>query len=212
MMNLAHWEEQFKQKVTQSKADVAHDWLHYHRVSTTAKKIAQTEGANLAVVVPAAWLHDLVFIEKSDPRRSQASRISADAAIEYLKQAQYPTQDWQNIHHAIAAHSFSADITPTTIEAKVVQDADRLDSLGAIGVARLFATSGRMDRSFYHPEDFWGQSGRTLNDYEFAVDHFFVKLFKLAESFQTQAGKKLAQSRVQFMQEYLKQLQSELGS
>ncbi len=126
-------------QVCTENPDPSHDILHVERVVSVAKKLAREEGAKLEVVIPAAYLHDCVYISKTDARRSQASRISADHAMELLKGWNYPAEFLPAVHHAIAAHSFSAKIPPETIEAKVVQDADRLDAMGAVGLCEAFA-------------------------------------------------------------------------
>jgi uncharacterized protein len=164
----------------------------------------------MEVVVPAAWLHDLVIIPKNDPRRSKASRLSAEAAIVFLNEIKYPTEFHQAIAHGVEAHSFSAGITPTTLEAQVVQDADRLDGLGAIGIARCFATSGLMKRAFYSDNDPFCEK-REPEDYIYTVDHFYKKLFKTAETLQTKAGRQEGVSRVQTMKAYLKDLKQEIA-
>jgi len=96
--------------------------------------------------------------------------------------------------HAIEAHSFSAKITPLTIEAKLVQDADRLDALGAVGLARLFYTAGRMDSALAHLTDPLGQN-RVLDDQAYALDHIMIKLNALPDTMQTPAGRKLGHAR-----------------
>jgi uncharacterized protein len=206
------WEELFEIKISEISAeakDPAHDLLHFKRVVKTAKKLYEIEGGVFEVVVPAAWLHDVVIIPKNDPRRSQASRLSAVEALKYLRSINYPEQFLPLIAHAIEAHSFSAGIRATTIEAKIVQDADRLDGLGAIGVARCFATAGILKRPFYSFTDPFCNE-REPNDQEFTVDHFYKKLFKTAETLQTEAGKKEGQQRVAVIKEYLKNLALEV--
>ncbi len=189
--------------------DPAHDLLHFKRVVATAKKLCAAEGGNMDIVVPAAWLHDFIIVPKNDPRRSQASRLSAEAAIEFLKTIHYPKEFYPSIGHAIEAHSFSANITPRILEAKIVQDADRLDGIGAIGVARCFATSGLLKRSFYSLQDPFCAT-RTPDDQTFTVDHFYKKLFKTAETLQTSAGRFEGEKRVASMQSYLDHLASEI--
>ena len=123
------WDQVFEQKIIDLELgnDPAHDVAHFKRVVATAKKLAIEENAKIEVILPAAWLHDYINIPKNDPRRSQASRLAAAAAIEYLKSVNYPNEYMDEIRHAIEAHSFSANIEATTIEAKIVQDCDRLD-------------------------------------------------------------------------------------
>ena len=205
------WTEVFlaKAKALYPSTDPSHDYLHILRVVKTALELAQAEGADINIVLPAAYFHDFVTIPKDDPRRAQASQLSAEAATEYLTSVDYPEKYLEAIKHAIAAHSFSANIKPETLEAKVVQDADRLDGLGAIGIARCFSTCTLMQRPYYCAEDFYAQN-RELNDKEFAVDHFPIKLFKIAETMNSEAARIEAKKRVLFMKEYLKQLSTEI--
>ena len=189
--------------------DPAHDFLHFQRVVSLAKSLCQTEGGNPHVVIPAAWLHDLVIIPKNSPLRNQASRLSAERAIQVLDSIGYPKNYFEDIAHAIEAHSFSANIEAKTLEAKIVQDADRLDGLGAIGIARCFATAGLLKRPFYSSIDPFCEK-RTPDDSEFTVDHFFKKLFKTAETLQTLSGIQEGKKRIQVMRSFLGSLQEEI--
>lgn len=209
------WEERFKAKITEAHGiedhDPAHDLAHFSRVVATAKRLAQGEGGKLEVILPAAWLHDLVNVPKNDPRRSQASRLSAQAALAWLNQVGYPEEFHAEIGHAIEAHSFSAQIEPKTIEAKIVQDADRLDGLGAVGIARVFAVAGLLRRPLYNLDDPFAIGGRPLNDLQFTVDHFYAKLFLTARTLRTEAGRREGEQRVAFMRQFLRQLGVEIG-
>lgn len=198
--------------------DPAHDLLHLERVVAAAKRICALEGADPAIVIPAAWLHDYVVVAKDDPLRAQASRLAAQAGRAYLVSIGYPACDSSKeskatlvaIAHAIEAHSFSANIAPQTLEAKVVQDADRLDGIGAIGIARCFACSGTMNRPFYSVVDPFCAS-REPDDGLFTIDHFYRKLFKTAATMQTAVGRAEASHRVEVMRRYLAELGAELG-
>ena len=193
----------------QAVADPAHDINHIRRVVRSARQFAAVENADLEVVVPAAWLHDCVSVSKDSPDRSRASTMAASRAIDLLREMDYPKHHFEAIGHAIAAHSFSAGITPETLEAMVVQDADRIDAIGAIGTARCMMVAGVMNSSLYAENDpFCNQ--REPEDKKYAVDHFFAKLLKLQESFNTQAARMEAESRIKFMQEFLDQLAREI--
>lgn len=161
------------------------------------------------MVIPAAWLHDFVIVPKNDPRRSQASKLSAEAALLFLSEIGYPERHYPAIAHAIEAHSFSARVKPLTLEAQIVQDADRLDGLGAIGIARCFATAGLLKRAFYSEEDPFCET-RTPSDREFTTDHFFAKLFKVAETLQTPGGRREGARRARVMRDFLASLKSEI--
>lgn len=213
-MDFQEWEMRFESQLSElerknKRIDPAHDLTHFARVVKTAKDLAKQEGARLEVVVPAAWLHDLVNIPKEDPRRSEASRLSAQAALDLLKKMGYPEQFFNEIGHAIEAHSYSAQIAPRTIEAKVVQDADRLDGLGAIGIARCFVVAGVLGRRIYDPQQPFASS-RSWDDQENTLDHFYVKLFKTAETLQTAAGRAEGGRRVELMRLYLQELAREI--
>nr|BFD59153.1 HD domain-containing protein [Bdellovibrio sp. CKG001] len=198
-----------KARVLYPSTDPAHDYLHILRVVNTAKHLTEAEGANWEVVLPAAFFHDYINVPKNDPRRPYASQLSAEATLEYLKSVDYPEEHFEDIRHAIEAHSFSAGIKPTTLEAKIVQDADRLDSLGAIGIARCFATSTQMSRPFYAEEDPWAKN-RALDDKSYGIDHFFQKLFKLVDHLNTTAAKKEGEHRIAFIKTYLEQIKREI--
>lgn len=210
-MPMSSWEKIFEAKIATvaSSDDPAHDLNHFKRVVTMATKLCLQENANMEVVIPAAWLHDLVIVPKNSPLRSQASKMSADKAVEFLREINYPEEFHKDIAHAIEGHSFSANIEVKTLEAKIVQDADRLDGLGAIGIARCFATAGLMKRSFYKAEDPFCDN-RNPDDQNYTIDHFYQKLFKTAETLKTQSGKSEAVARIQYMKEFLQHLGSEI--
>jgi uncharacterized protein len=209
---LKNWEEKFERTIATiaTADDPAHDLLHFKRVVAMAKKLCAAEGANPHIVVPAAWLHDMVIVPKNSPLRSKASQLSADKALEYLAAIEYPKEFFQDIAHAIACHSFSANLETKTLEAKIVQDSDRLDGLGAIGVARCFATAGLLKSTFYHDQDpFCDQ--RMPDDKIYTVDHFYHKLFKTAETLKTKSGRAEGHRRVEYMKTFLKELKFELN-
>lgn len=209
---IADWENIFSSelRLRLDSEDPAHDYLHFSRVSKVAKQLCVEEGADLFVVVPAAWLHDLVNIPKSHPQRHWASRMSAEAALELLRSIQFPSQYLESIRHAIEAHSFSAGIKPESLEAKIVQDADRLDALGAIGLARVFTVGAALKRPIYNNIDPFCTS-REPNDQEVTLDHFYTKLFRLPSFMQTESGRKEAHRRVEVMKSFLKNLELEIS-
>lgn len=121
----------------------------------------------------------------------------------------FPEGKTEQVAHAIEAHSFSAGIKPQTIEAKIVQDADRLDALGAIGIARCFLVGGSLNRTLYHPSDPFC-SEREPDDSLWTVDHFYEKLLKLSNTMNTASAKKEAGRRAEFMKVYLERLKEEI--
>ena len=195
--------------VANMKTDLAHDLLHVKRVVALATQIAKGEQAELNVVLPAAWLHDCLSYPKNHALRSLSSLHAADKAIIFLRSIDYPEQYLLPIHHAISAHSVSGGLVADTLEAKIVQDADRLDALGAIGIARCIQVSSQLQRPLYSPEDTFAVD-REVDDKRFTIDHFYKKLLTLAASMNTEVGKEIALQRTRFMESYLKQLALEI--
>src|SRR2546423_11806022 len=184
------WEARFAAFLSEQQiaSDTAHDEGHVRRVVANARKLAEAEGAELAVVLPAAWLHDCVAIAKNSPQRSSASHLAAELAGAFLRAAAYPAQHIAAIEHAIESHSFSARVAPETLEAKVVQDADRLEALGAVGIARTLMSGGANGTPFYDLSEPFPVA-RAADDRTSAIDHFFTKLLKLGKSMQTASGR-----------------------
>lgn len=190
--------------------DGAHDLAHLQRVWHNVRTLHEEEGGDLEVLLAAVLLHDCVAVEKNSPLRSQASRLAAEKASSVLAEQNWPSDKIASVAHAIEAHSFSANITPLTLEAKIVQDADRLDSLGMLGVARTFYIAGRMGSALYDPQDPQAKH-RNYDDKRFCLDHFQTKLLHLADGFQTVAGQRLAQIRHERLKGFMEQFMEEIG-
>lgn len=192
--------------------DGSHDLSHLKRVWQNARLLAQEEeGANLQLLVAAVLLHDCVHVEKGSPLRDQASRLSAERAGEALRKLGWATRDLEVVTDAVLCHSYSAGLVPTTPEARILQDADRLDAIGLVGVARCFYTAGRLGSSLYQPDDPAGK-GRALDDKSYALDHFPKKLLGLATGFTTIAGRRMARQRHAYLQEFYNGFILELGA
>ena len=191
--------------------DAAHDVAHVRRVVANARRLAVAERADLAVVLPAAWLHDVVTVPKDSPDRARASRLAADAASAWLAAEGFPVALVPAVAHAVAAHSFSAGIACATPEARVVQDADRLDALGAVGIARMFATAGATGAALMHPDDPFRTTGRALDDRRYALDHVEAKLLRLPGTMQTAAGRAEALRRAATIRRFVADLRAEAG-
>ncbi len=190
-------------------ADAGHDLGHVRRVVRNVACLTVEESADAWVTLPAAWLHDCVAIAKDSPLRSQGSQLAAEAAAQFLQTLNYPGEKLAAVRHAIEAHSFSAAIAARSLEAKVVQDGDRLDSLGAIGIARCLLVGGKLNRPLCAAEDPFCDE-REPDDRSFTIDHFYNKLFKLPDLMQTKAGKAEALRRAIVMREYLAELRAEI--
>lgn len=206
----ATWQARLMAMATADKHDDgAHDLNHLQRVWQTAQALLKHHPEADALVVQAAcYLHDLVNLPKNHPERSSASRLAAHAACTALAAQGFPSDKLPAVAHAIEAHSFSAAITPQSMEAKIVQDADRLDALGAVGLARLFYTAGKMDSALAHPSDPLAHE-RVADDRAYALDHIAVKLEKLPPSMQTEAGRQLGAQRLALVQAFRDQFVAE---
>ncbi|NTW02072.1 MAG: HD domain-containing protein [Oscillochloris sp.] len=211
IIDLSFWEPRFAAYLdTHTASDVAHSGDHVQRVVTNARTLAEASGANLDIVIPAAWLHDCVVLPKDSPQRPLASTMAATAASAFLAMSGFPPLLIPAVAHAIAAHSFSANITPLTLEARVVRDADRLDALGAVGIARCLMLGAQLGRPLYDQDEPFPVQ-RPADDTIASIDHFYTKLLGLAETMATDAGRAEAERRSAFMRTFLRQLGHEIG-
>jgi uncharacterized protein len=208
-MDFAELERRCGEKLSATGGDAAHDLEHVRRVVANARLLSAAEGANLEIALPAAWLHDCVTVPKDSPQRAEASRLAAVQAVTWLREWGWDETLLPDIAHAIEAHSFSAGIAPRTGEAKVVQDADRLDALGAIGLARCLMLGGELGRPLYVAEDPFCER-RPADDRIACVDHFYAKLLKLEGTMQTASGREEAKKRTNVLREFLAELKREL--
>lgn len=189
--------------------DGAHDLAHLIRVYKAAEAIRAEEGGDGRVLAVAVLLHDCVAVAKNSPERPMASRLAAERAAGILRRLGWDEAAIAAVAHAVAAHSFSAGIRPETLEAKILQDADRLDAIGWIGVARCFYIAGRLGSSLYEPLDPEARA-RPLDDAAYALDHFPAKLLKLAAGFNTEAGRRMAAERDARLRQFMNGMLAEI--
>lgn len=208
-MDFDELERRCAEKLSALPGDAAHDPEHVRRVVANARKLAATEGARLEVVLPAAWLHDCVTVPKDSPRRAEASRLAAVQAVAWLREWGWTEALLPDIAHAIEAHSFSAGLPPRTADARVLQDADRLDALGAVGLARCLMLGGALGRPLYVAEDPFCER-RPPDDRVACVDHFYAKLLKLEGTMQTEGGRIEAGRRTGILRAFLEELRREI--
>lgn len=194
---------------TDGTSDGSHDLSHLLRVWKNATAIHDEEGGDREILTAATILHDCVAVEKNSPHRAQASRLAAEKASKLLADIGWQSSRVAATAHAIEAHSFSANILPRTLEAKILQDADRLDAIGMVGAARCFYIAGRMGSGLYDPLDPMAID-RNLDDKSFAIDHFEVKLFKLTAGFNTVRGAQIAQVRQERLRRFLGEFLDEI--
>src|ERR671927_384585 len=190
----------------------AHDFQHILRVYENAEMISKQESSvDLDVVLAAALLHDLVVYPKGSTKTINSADESAEVAKKILlEHKNYPIEKIEKVADAIRTHSFSKRLVPSTLEGKILQDADRLDAIGAIGIARTFSVGGSENRSLYNPVDPFCKSERQLDDTQWTLDHVKSKLMTLKNSMHTKAAKKIAEERTGFMELFLNQLRKEI--
>ncbi len=191
-------------------ADAAHDALHVRRVMANARRIAIAEGADVDVAVTAAMLHELFNHPKDHPDSSRSGEVCAEHALVLLRAHGFDDAFSERVAYCIRVHAFSSGISPETLEARVLQDADRLDAIGAIGVARCFATTATMRRPFYAADDPFCRA-RPPEDKLWAVDHFYKKLLRIGDGLHTATARALADERIAFLRQFLDQLEREIG-
>jgi len=191
--------------------DAAHDLGHILRTATLAQTLALAEGADQEVCLAAALLHDLVYRPKNHPESSKTAAMAAELVPLWCAETPGLEAKAEAVAAAVASHSWSGGGTPASLEAAVVQDADRLEALGAVGVARVFATGASFGAQLWHPEDPWAED-RPLDDKAWSLDHFERKLLKLQADMKTRSGRDLANDRQRTMLTYLAALRSELGT
>ena len=191
-------------------AEAAHDFGHVKRVVASARLIAETEGADINVVLPAALMHELVSLPKDHPDSPRSGVLCAERAADVLRAEGYPEGQVEAIAYCIRVHPFSLGVMPETLEARVLQDADRLDALGAIGIARCFSVGADMGRPFYDPEDPVCVA-RAPDDKRWTLDHFPKKLLRLPDALHTESARAMARERAAFIEVFLMQLGREIG-
>ncbi len=181
------------------KNDVAHGWDHVERVYNLCMKIGEKEGADLGVLKLAALLHDIGISRD----RENHEKVSAEMAKDIL----HGYEKMEDVVYCIESHRFSKGIVPMTLEAKVLQDADRLDVCGAMGITRTMTYTGAVKRPVHIPgkkisHTYTGESAS-------AVDHVYEKLMKVKDRMNTKTGKEIAEKRHEFMEKFMEQFFAE---
>jgi uncharacterized protein len=191
------------------KNDSAHDFEHVLRVYKNAQRICKTEKSNTKLVLTAVLLHDIISFRKSDKRSKISSTKSSIEAKKILQKYNYTKKEIKIVTDAIETHSYSKNKTPSTMEGKILQDSDRLDAIGAIGIARAFAVGGLENRLFYDKKDPFCLN-RKPNDQVCTVDHFYKKLLLLESKMNTKTAKIEAKRRTKIIKKYLNDLKKEI--
>jgi uncharacterized protein len=188
-------------------ADAIHDFDHVLRVLALAERLARAEGADMAVVRTATLLHDMAR-GHGDRLVTDHALVGADTARQILDGQ--PPEKIEAVVHAIAAHRFRTGPAPETLEAKVLHDADKLDAIGAIGVARAFAYGGHEGQRLWAnvPPDY--QEKMSTRHEHTPVHEYHLKLIRIKDRLLTSSARKLAEERHRFMVLYFEQLEREV--
>ncbi|MCD6372830.1 MAG: HD domain-containing protein [Thermococcus sp.] len=170
-----------------------HGFDHIERVFNLCLHIGQKEGADLEVLALAALLHDVARPMESRGEVHDHAKAGAEIAGEYLKELGYPEEKLENVVHSIEAHRFSRGPEPRTLEARILSDADKLDAIGAVGIARVFMYSGEHGR-----------------DIAASLKHFEEKILKLKDLMYTETARKMAEERHRFTEEFIRRITLEI--
>lgn len=189
--------------------DPGHDLEHCLRVAGWTLRCAGGS-AEAREAIAAALLHDVVNVPKDDPRRAEASLLSAAEARRMLPAHGFGAEAIERVAEAIEDHSYSRGATPRSALGRALQDADRLEALGALGLCRTLSTGARMGARYFDAADPLARS-RELDDRRYSVDHFFTKLLRLPATLHTEAGRAEAARRAAYLERFLDQLADELG-
>lgn len=170
-----------------------HGFSHTERVFNLCMHIGREEGADLEVLALASLLHDVARPLESSGRVEDHAVEGARIARSYLRSLGYPEDKIEAVAHAIEAHRFSRGPEPRTLEAKILSDADKLDAIGAIGIARVFMYSGEHGR-----------------DIEASLKHFEEKILRLKDLMYTETAKRMAEGRHAFVEEFMARIRREI--
>lgn len=187
-----------------------HDWWHINRVTNTALTIAKKENADLFLVELAAILHDLG--DHKLYKEPTAQEVLISKLLKSYNCSEELIQEVITIVKSVSYKGAEVDTTPLTLEGKIVQDADRLDAIGAIGIARAFSFGGHHNRLMYHPDhkpEFHQDFESYKNSKGHTINHFYEKLLLLKDRMQTKTGQELAKKRHQYMESFLEQFYKE---
>ena len=184
-----------------------HDKYHIERVYNLAVRLAKEEKADLDTVKAAALLHDIARAKEDEGSIDDHANEGAKMAQKILEEVNFPKQKIARVIHCIETHRFRKGLAPKTLEAKILQDADRLDIIGAIGIARVFARGGWSNKPIYDPsippkEKYDGKSETTVN-------HIREKLLKIKDAINTETAKRIAEARHRYVERFLERLLKE---
>lgn len=196
-----------------SNEGTGHDWYHIQRVTNNALLISDTEGGDKTVIELAALLHDIDDHKFNGGDAEAGARTAKKVMLEFSFD-EVLIEKVTSIINKVSYKGANVDSVPNSIEGQIVQDADRLDAIGAIGIARAFAYGGSKNRPIYEPEvthELHDSFDQYMNAKSHTINHFYEKLLLLKDKMNTVTGKKMAEKRHQVMVDFLDQFYDEWG-
>jgi uncharacterized protein len=202
--------EQLKEKLAKYFTDPSHGFDHTERVYRLAVRIAKQENVDLEIVQAAALLHDLArHLENPDKGICHAEE-SAKLAPEILKSINFPEEKIPKVVHAIEVHRYSKQLKAETKEAEILQDADRLDALGAIAIGRVFTRGGSKKRPLHDPSIKADEEYNVKTKAKTSINHFYEKILKIKpETFKTKLAQEIAKERYAYVKEFVERFEKE---
>ncbi len=198
-------------KTQLKKAPKCHDWEHTLRVYKNAILIAETADCDLRIVKIAALLHDISRPEElAEKGKVCHAKLGAEVAKEFLLNNEQTAKFAKSVSYCIRTHRFRDGLIPSSIDAKIIYDADKLDSIGAIGIGRAFHFAGREGAKVHNSKED-ALSAKEYSNEDSAYREYLVKLSKLKDKFLTKKGKELAIKRIEFMDSFFSELNIETG-
>lgn len=202
--------KELRPKIKEYFTEAAHTFDHTERVYKLAVRIAEDEGADLEVIKAAALLHD-IGRPKEDPDKDIChAEESAKMAPDILREINFPEEKIENVVHAISVHRYSKQLKAETEEAEIIQDADRLDAIGAINIGRTFSRGGEKGRPLHDPSIEPNKEYTNKVKAHSSMAHFYEKILKIKpETFKTKLAKEIAKERYAFTEEFIERFEKE---
>ena len=202
------WEEKLIKAVRETMQGFwpGHDFFHIQRVYNLCLKLGKKLNADLEILKAAALLHDVAYMQEKEGKVRDHAEKSAEIAKSLLLEVGFPKEKIESVVYAIKIHGFRKQIKPKTLEAKILQDADRLDAIGAIGIARCFVDSGLRNQILWDPKV---KPKKAYDKSHSAINHFYEKLLKIKDQLNLKESQKLAEKKHRFMLQFLDEFYKE---
>jgi len=189
-------------------SDPAHDWGHICRVFAYAHKIWRQEGGDLDIITAGVFFHDCVNLPKNHPQSSESATMSAERAVEVLSGIPaFPQHKIPEVAVGVTEHSFSKGLRPSTLESKIIQDADRLESTGIIALMRIFTVCGKLGRPIFNWQDPFCDEREP--DSRYGLDLVYSRILKISSMLNTETARAIARESDERTRQFMALLKSE---